>query len=130
MRPLDDSLPRRSAGARRWVYRSGIDQLPLHWLQSEIPGVGRLAQLVEHRLYTPAVRGSSPLPPTSVTVEINDDSRSSGDNSVSFDVSNRKLAIPLRGVVVQLVRTLACHARGRGFESRPPRHLSFISSTT
>ena len=25
---------------------------------------GRLAQLVEHRLYTPAVRGSSPLPPT------------------------------------------------------------------
>src|SRR5829696_5397311 len=26
---------------------------------------GRLAQLVEHRLYTPAVRGSSPLPPIS-----------------------------------------------------------------
>jgi hypothetical protein len=26
---------------------------------------GRLAQLVEHRLYTPAVTGSSPVPPTS-----------------------------------------------------------------
>ena len=28
------------------------------------------------------------------------------------------------GPVVQLVRTLACHARGRGFESHPDRHLS------
>ena len=27
---------------------------------------GRLAQLVEHRLYTPAVTGSSPVPPTSL----------------------------------------------------------------
>ena len=27
------------------------------------------------------------------------------------------------GPVVQLVRTLACHARGRGFESLPDRHF-------
>ena len=27
------------------------------------------------------------------------------------------------GPVVQLVRTLACHARGRGFESHPGRHI-------
>ncbi len=27
------------------------------------------------------------------------------------------------GAVVQLVRMLPCHGRGRGFESRPVRHL-------
>ena len=29
------------------------------------------------------------------------------------------------GPVVQLVRTLACHARGRGFESHPGRHFRY-----
>ena len=29
--------------------------------------------------------------------------------------------VPTNGPVVQLVRTLACHARGRGFESHPGR---------
>ncbi len=28
----------------------------------------------------------------------------------------------INGPVVQLVRTLACHARGRGFEPHPSRH--------
>ena len=31
------------------------------------------------------------------------------------------------GPVVQLVRTLACHARGRGFEPLPGRHFGFAS---
>ena len=28
------------------------------------------------------------------------------------------------GLVAQLVRALACHARGRGFEPHPSRHFS------
>ena len=33
---------------------------------------------------------------------------------------------PILGLVVQLVRIPACHAGGRGFESRPLRHLFLI----
>lgn len=36
-------------------------------------------------------------------------------------------AIP-NGVVVQLVRIRACHARGRGFESRPFRFFNTKNS--
>ena len=53
---------------------------------------GRLAQLVEHLVYTEGVKGSSPLLPTKI------------------------------GGVAQLVRARACHARGRGFESLHSRH--------
>ena len=54
---------------------------------------GSLAQLGEHLPYKQRVTGSSPVVPTII------------------------------GLVVQLVRTLACHARGRGFEPHPGRHF-------
>ena len=54
---------------------------------------GRIAQLVEHLPYKQEVIGSSPIAPT------------------------------IFGLVVQLVRTLACHARGRRFEPVPGRHF-------
>ena len=54
---------------------------------------GSIAQLGEHLPYKQRVTGSSPVVPTTC------------------------------GLVVQLVRTLACHARGRGFEPHPGRHL-------
>ena len=50
-------------------------------------GHGSIAQLGEHLPYKQRVIGSSPIVPT------------------------------MFGPVVQLVRTLACHARGQGFES-------------
>ena len=53
---------------------------------------GGLAQLGEHLPYKQRVTGSSPVVPT------------------------------ISGPVVQLVRTLACHARGREFEPHPGRH--------
>ena len=34
--------------------------------------------------------------------------------------------VPTSGLVVQLVRTLACHARGRGFDSHPGRQYMRI----
>ena len=56
-------------------------------------GHGRLAQLGEHLPYKQGVIGSSPISPT------------------------------IYGPVVQLVRTLACHARGRQFEPDSGRHM-------
>ena len=57
---------------------------------------GSIAQLGEHLPYKQRVIGSSPIVPT------------------------------IRGPVVQLVRTLACHARGQGFESPSGRHFYII----
>ena len=59
-----------------------------------VEGNGRIAQLGEHLPYKQEVIGSSPIATTS-----------------------------FYGLVVQLVRTLACHARGRRFEPVPGRHF-------
>ena len=55
--------------------------------QGKATECGSIAQLGEHLPYKQRVIGSSPIVPTT------------------------------NGPVVQLVRTLACHARGQGFES-------------
>ncbi len=55
---------------------------------------GSIAQLGEHLPYKQGVIGSSPIVPTRTLTGFVED-----------------------GPVVQLVRTLACHARGQGFES-------------
>ena len=60
-------------------------------------GHGRLAQLGEHLPYKQRVIGSSPIATTM-----------------------------FYGPVVQLVRTLACHARGRRFEPVPGRHFFYL----
>ena len=39
------------------------------------------------------------------------------------DLHSSKVNFVQLGGVAQLVRALACHARGRGFESRHSRHL-------
>ena len=62
---------------------------------------GSIAQLGEHLPYKQEVIGSSPIAPT-----------------ISFFDYK-----PIYGLVVQLVRTLACHARGRRFEPVPGRHF-------
>ena len=43
-------------------------------------------------------------------------------------VTGSSPVVPTNGPVVQLVRTLACHARGRRFEPVPGRHICLCSS--
>ena len=74
-----------------------LDVIVLKDIKHNVFGKGRLAQLVEHLVYTEGVKGSSPLLPTKMTKS---------------------------GGVAQLVRAIACHAIGRGFESLHSRHLN------
>ena len=83
-----------------------LDVSKLSYINQCIFVIGRLAQLVEHLVYTEGVKGSSPLLPTKIVI---------------------------CGGVAQLVRAIACHAIGRGFESLHSRHnmimiLNFLNS--
>ncbi len=65
---------------------------------------GSIAQLGEHLPYKQGVTGSSPVVPTIPQLDIAE-----------------------HGRVVQLVRTPACHAGGRGFEPLLGRHFAQIA---
>ena len=44
-------------------------------------------------------------------------------------VTGSSPVVPTNGPVVQLVRTLACHARGREFEPHPGRHFASVAQS-
>src|SRR5579863_10040719 len=71
----------------------------------EVGSEGWLAQLVR----APALQAGGRRFESCTTHQIGDSGRKTGD-------------------VVQLVRTLPCHGRGRGFESRRPRHFFQVLS--
>ena len=48
--------------------------------------------------------------------------------TVNLRVVGSSPSVVANGSVAQLVRALACHARGQGFKSPPSRHLCWIGS--
>ena len=74
---------------------------------------GSLAQLGEHLPYKQGVVGSNPTIPR---ICMGEQHNNAEEIRILCDQ-------PVNGPVVQLVRTLACHARGRGFEPHPGRML-------
>ncbi len=100
--------------------------------------MGRLAQLVERFVYTEDAGSSSLSSPTissNITVvyiaefyfSVLCESRLTGMGECLKSVSHSDVySVHVRGGVAQLVRALACHARGRGFESRHSRHFPLV----
>ena len=80
---------------------------------------GSIAQLGEHLPYKQRVIGSSPVVPTRKGELLRNQPCERGLKS-----DNR---ISPNGPVAQLVRALACHARGRGFDPHPDRHFQKYS---
>jgi hypothetical protein len=54
------------------------------------------------------------------------DEKTEADGSAKGTTAVKPQLHHIKGSVVQLVRMLPCHGRGRGFESRPVRHNSLI----
>ena len=72
----------------------------------------------EHLPYKQRVTGSSPVLSTRGIMRHE-------DRALYFPRKEAKLPqFTKNGLVAQLVRALACHARGRGFEPHPSRHFS------
>ena len=102
----------REQSARKRRFVDG----PRRFLYDEL--VGRLAQLVRApalqaggRRFEPCTAHHSKV---EKKLELVQKEEVSGDGSCQ--------SVQKVGDVVQLVRTLPCHGRGRGFESRRPRH--------
>ena len=87
---------------------------------------GGLAQLGEHLPYKQRVGGSIPSSSTIFSI-IAGWSSSVARRAHNPKVAGSNPAPAIVGPVVQLVRMPACHAGGRGFESRPDRHLYIVS---
>ena len=89
---------------------------------------GSIAQLGEHLPYKQRVIGSSPIVST-ISADGNIGLRTVYINkscTIAVIKNQSDAHVSDYGPVVQLVRTLACHARGQGFESPSGRHLLFL----
>ena len=105
-------------------FEKGIDKRKRLWYNINVVAKrwqtnGSIAQLGEHLPYKQRVIGSSPIVST---IFYNRGKTPRCRNMGAGYCTHSKW-----GPVVQLVRTLACHARGQGFESPSGRHQKIFA---
>ena len=99
--------------------------------ESRLGRSGSLAQLGEHLPYKQRVTGSSPVVPTNYFVTGKEICLS----TIIIILHSRRAELEkfevifFNGRVVQLVRTLACHARGRRFDPDPGRQFASVAQS-